>query len=243
MINGRMNQGEILNEFWKEYHEIIKPRCFRIVERGWNSLKSLQKNRPGEWLKIKKLLEIKSNKGNLYNVILWVKVLGRKNQTAIKTCTWFSYLGDDGKRRIVLLPAEERVPALILFSPGFFKEWKEQLELKEEGVELEKQFFLWVEGNYTVYHNNSDRSQVEVDLNNLGAGIGTYSEPGTYHFRHFMGDTLIGKMQEKVGQDVKDPLKLWNSYHNPEIKVPEEPTYDYQSDLNSIFDDIAEKYG
>jgi hypothetical protein len=50
-------------------------------------------------------------------------------------------------------------------------------------------------------------------------------------------------MQEKVGRDIMDPLELWNAYHQTEIKVPEEPTYDYQSDLNSIFDEISEKYG
>ena len=242
MINGRMNQGEILAEFWKEYHEVIKPRCFRIVERNRKELTVLQKKRPGEWLKMKKLVEVKSKKGNLYNIILWTKIL-KKDQTAIKTCTWFSYLGNDGKRRIVLLPSEENIPALILFSPGFFKEWKEQLGLKEEGVELEKQFFLWVEGNYKVYHNEEDRSQVEVDLNNLGAGIGEFKEPGTYYFKHFMGDVLIGKMQDKVGHDILDPLELWNAYHKTEIKVAEEELYDYQADLNNIFDEIAEKYG
>lgn len=242
MITGRMNQGEILNEFWKEYHEIIKPRCFRIVERSRKELGALQKKRPGEWLKMKKLVEVKSEKGNHYNIILWTKIL-KHDQTAIKTCIWFSYLGNDGKRRIVLLPSEELSSALILFSAGFFKEWKEQLELEETGVELEKQFFLWVEGNYKVYHNDSDRSQVEVDLNNLGAGIGEFREPGTYHFKHFMGDVLIGKMQEKVGNNILDPLELWNAYHKTEIKVPEELDYDYQTDLNSIFDEIAEKYG
>jgi hypothetical protein len=241
MINGRMNQGEILNEFWKEYHEVIKPRCFRIVERSRKELGALQKKRPGEWLKMKKLVEVKSKKGNLYNIILWTKIL-KKDQTAIKTCTWFSYLGNDGKRRIVLLPSEEKVPALILFSAGFFNEWKEQLELEETGVELEKQFFLWVEGNYKVYHNKEDRSQVEVDLNNLGAGIGKFRNSGTYHFKHFIGEVLMRKMQEKSG-NILDPLELWNAYHKTEIKVPEELDYDYQTDLNSIFDEIAEKYG
>jgi hypothetical protein len=242
MINGRMSQREILNEFWKEYHEIIKPRCFRIVERERKELAALQKKRPDQWLKMKKLVEVKSEKGNHYNIILWSKIF-KHGQTAIKTCTWFSYLGDDGKRRIVLLPSEERTPALILFSAGFFNDWREQLGLGETGVELEKQFFLWVEGNYKVYHNEEDKSQVEVDLNNLGAGIGEFKEPGTYHFKHFLGDVLIGKMQEKVGRDIMDPLELWNAYHQTEIKVPEEPTYDYQSDLNSIFDEITEKYG
>ena len=203
---------------------------------------TLQKKRPDQWLKMKNLVEIKSEKGNHYNIILWAKIL-KKGITTIKTCTWFSYLGNDGKRRIVLLPSEERTPALILFSPSFFNDWKEQLEQKEEGVVLEKQFFLWVEGNYKVYHNEEDRTQVEVDLNNLGAGIGEFKEPGTYHFKHFMGDTMIGKMQEKVGNDIMDPLELWNAYHKTEVKVHEEELYDYQTDLNNIFDEIAEKYG
>ena len=241
MINGRMNQGEILNEFWKEYHEVIKPRCFRIVERSRKELAALQKKRPGEWLKMKKLVEVKSGKGNHYNVILWTRFI-RKGQTEIKTCTWFSYLGNDGKRRIVLLPSEERTPALVLFSSGFFKEWKEQLEAEENGIELEKQFFLWVEGNYKVYHNEEDRSQVEVDLNNLGAGIGEFKEPGTYHFKHFMGDVQIEKMQKDVG-NIMDPLELWNAYHKKEIIVPTEELYDYERELNSIFDEISEKYG
>ena len=236
-----MNQGEILTEFWKEYHEVIKPRCFRIVERSRKELATLQKKCPGEWLKIKKLVEVKSEKGNHYNVILWTRIL-RKGQTEIKTCIWFSYLESEGKRRIVLLPAEERIPALVLFSPGFFNEWKEQLEMKEEGVELEKQFFLWVEGNYKVYHNKEDRSQVEVDLNNLGAGIGEFRNSGTYHFKHFIGEVLMRKMQEKSG-NILDPLELWNAYHKTEIRVHEEELYSYEDDLNSIFDEIAEKYG
>ena len=241
MINGRMNQKEILGEFWKEYHEVIKPRCFRIVERSRKELGALQKKRPDQWLKIKRLGEVKSEKGNHYNIILWTRIL-KKGLTEIKTCIWFSYLGNDGKRRIVLLPSEENISALILFSPGFFKEWKEQLELKEEGVELEKQFFLWVEGNYKVYHNEEDKKQVEVDLNDLGAGIGEFSEPGTYYFKYFMGDVRIGEMQEKVG-NIMDPLELWNAYHKKEIIVPTEELYDYEEELNSIFDEISEKYG
>ena len=242
MINGRMNQSEILNEFWKEYHEVIKPRCFRIVERCRPELRVAQKKRPGEWLKLKKLVEVKSEKGNHYYIILWAQIF-KHGQTAIKTCTWFSYLDNEGRRRIVLLPSEERTPALILFSPSFFNEWKEQLGVEDEGIELEKQFFLWVEGNYTVYHSEEDRSQVEVDLNDLGAGLGEFKEPGTYHFKHFMGDNLILEMQEKMGNNITDPLKLWESYHKVEIKVPKEELYDYQIDLNSIFDEITEKYG
>ena len=58
-----------------------------------------------------------------------------------------------------------------------------------------------------------------------------------------MGDVLIGKMQDKVGHDILDPLELWNAYHKTEIKVAEEELYDYQADLNNIFDEITEKYG
>ena len=238
-----MNQREILSEFWKDYHEVINPRCFRIVERNKRELCALQKKKPGEWQRMKKLVEIKS-KGNLYNVILWSKV--RKGITEIKTCCWLSYLDGQGKKRIILLPSQETVNALILFSSGFFREWKDQLlgeDMKVDSTELERQFFLWVEGNYKVYHNSDDRSKVEVDLNNLGAGIGTFKEPGSYFFKHFMGDTKIGEMQEKVGR-IADPLELWNEYYKkPEVIVPEEEFYDPEKELNSIFDEIAEKYG
>jgi hypothetical protein len=83
---------------------------------------------------------------------------------------------------------------------------------------------------------------VEVDLNNLGAGIGEFSEPGAYYFKHFIGDVQIERMQEKVG-NIMDPLELWNAYHKKEIIVPTEELYDYEGELNSIFDEIAEKYG
>lgn len=240
MINERMNQSEILKEFWQDYHETIKPRCFKIVERNKRELMALQKKNPGNWQKMKRLVDIKV-RGNHYKVILWSKVT--KYQTEIKTCIWFSYIGANGKRRIVLLPSSDTINALILFSPSFFNEWKEQQGDSEEGVELEKNFFLWAEGNYKVYHNEEDRSQVEVDLNNLGAGIGTFKEPGSYLFKHFMGVDLILELQEKVGK-ILDPLELWNEVHKPkDIVIHEDLYYDYKEDLNNIFDEITKKYG
>lgn len=242
MINDRMNQGEILKEFWQDYHETIKPRCFRIVGRARRELETLQKKQPGKWLKIKKLVEVKT-RGNHWKVILWSKV-GKGGNTEIKTCIWLTYLLD-GKKRVILPPSLESVKALITFTPGFFNEWRDQLlgeNFKIDQTELEKQFFLWVEGNYMVYFGEEDNTQIEMNLNNKGAGIGTCKGPDSYLLKHFLGGSKIEEMRKKVGQ-ILDPLKLWKAYNEKKIVVPEEEFYDPIKELNSIFDEIAEKYG
>ena len=242
MINYRMTQDEILSEFWHDYYDVIRPRCFRIVEREKKGLIALQKKRPGEWLRMKKTVEIKS-RGNLYEIILWVTYA--QKSTAIKTCCWCSYMDGDGKRRILLLPSEEKAKAVIIFTSGFMREWKEQIigQQEKDGRDVEREFFIWVEGNYVVYHNEEDRSKIEVDLNNLGAGIGTFKEPGSYMFKHFLGDVEIEKLQKEVG-NILDPLELWNAAHRPkEVVINPEEFYDPEKELNDIFDEIAEKYG
>ena len=129
------------------------------------------------------------------------------------------------------------------------REWKDQLLDGGKGladVEIESEFFKWVEGNYTVYHSEEDRTRIEVDLNSLGAGLGRYSDEGRYKFEHFLGDTKIGEMQDKVGHDVKDPWKLWDKYNEKPLKeiIIEDPEYDYyREEKLKALDEIFEKYG
>lgn len=252
MINAYMTQKEILQEFWKGYHEDIKPRCFKVAERYKKQLLPLQKKRGEDsWLRMKQLYTIVS-KNNRYSVLLWVRYMKNGN-IIIKTTVWCTFMDNQGRKKILLLPAEERVNSVIIFTSGFFSEWKSQLGIEGTEVEVQAEFFKWVEGNYKVYHHTNDNTgekdgRVEVDLNNLGAGLGTFKDPGSYMFKHFLGDTKIEEMQSKVGYDIQDPLELWDAfYKKSEITILSEeidPEFDYfEEERKKALDEIYELYG
>ena len=142
----------------------------------------------------------------------------------------------------------ETVDAIIVFTAGFMREWKNQLLNGEENpadVKVESEFFKWVEGNYIVYHSEEDMARIEVNLNNLGAGLGNFYN-GRYKFEHFLGDKKIGEMQDKVGHDIKDPITLWDKYNEkPKKEITyEDPNYDYyQEEKLKALDEIFEQYG
>lgn len=242
MINSYMSQSEILSEFWKDYVEVIRPRCFRVAER---KKKDLGKRKNPDWIRLKDIMIVRAS-GNVYSVILSVSYPAKKN-TAIKTSCWCSYLDSKtGVRKTLLLPAQENQSAVILFTSGFFKEWNEQQGMVGS-EDPRPEFFKWANGNYQVYHNSEDRGKIEIDLNGLGAGLGKYREPGEYEFQHFMGDSLIKDMQSKVGE-ILDPLELWEAYYNrkPEVvlRPEDDPEYDYwKTETEKALDEIFEKYG
>jgi len=239
MINSYMSQSEILSEFWKDYIDVIRPRCFRVAER---KKKSLGKKK--DWVRLKDIMIVRAS-GNVYNVILSVSYPAKKN-TAIKTSCWCSYLDSKtGVCKTILLPAQENQGSVILFTSGFFKEWSEQQGMFGS-EDPRPEFFRWANGNYQVYHNSEDRRKIEIDLNGLGAGLGKFKEPGEYVFQHFLGEARIEEMQSKVGE-ILDPLELWEAYYKkPEIvlRPEDDPGYDYwKLETEKALDEIFEKYG
>ena len=246
MINSYMTKDELLQEFWCDYRNVIIPRCFKIAERKRKDLLPIQKIKGQEWLKLKNLITTKT-RGNVYNSLLWVKYLN-KHKILIKTSVWLSYLDSKtGSKKIILLPSEETSNAVIIFTSRFFKDWKEQLDIEEsEDIEIQSRFFRDIEGKYTVYHNKENTAEIEININNLGSGIGIF-EKGKYEFKRFLSEFEIKKMKEKVGNISNLSILLDEYNKKPEVKFNAEelnPNFDYfETEKQKALDEIFEKYG
>lgn len=238
MITTYMSQKEILTEFWKDYVEVISPRMFREAARHRKALEKRGK----EWLRFKEPRVVKAS-GNTYNI--WLSVSYQpKGKTAIKTSVWLSFLDSKtGVKETILLPAEKNQFTVISFTSGFFSEWAKQTEIL--GSDVLAEFFKWANGNYQVYHSGTDHKKIEIDINGEGAGLGVFTEPGEYKFRHFLGPEEMVRMRKELGKEIMDPLELWDTYNTkPAIIIPDTETEDYwATERQKALDEIYEKYG
>lgn len=246
MINSYMSKEEILRESWKNYKEVIKPRCFKVASRLRKDLLPVHKN-SDTWNIIKNPITVKVG-GNTYKALFWVK-FPNKHDITIKTLVWFTYLDSKtGSKRTILLPSDKNIEVVIMFTPNFFKEWAEQTNLTADEVTTQSEFFKWTEGTYTIYNGTENPKRIGANFNNLGVGLGWLKDEGIYEFKHFLGEDKFKEMQKKVGNDIVDPIRLWDAYYKkPELTInPEEcdPNFDYfELERKRALDDIFEKYG
>ena len=254
MINTRMTSQEILKEYWNDYYNFLRSRCFKVVERNSKELTKLQKFKFGKsdppeswWYISKKLRSYKSPSGNQYRIILGMKLIKRLEVSAIKTIVYTEFLDSTrGSKTVILFPAEDTSKNLIIISAKFLREYREQ-----EGVDYQEAtdtFIKKAAGKFTVYSfletNPEGPLNLEIDFEELGIGLGKVENKGgylEYRFLHYLGEDLTEKMHEKF-KDILDPIKLWEAYHAPkEIKVDivdweEQERLEKQKILDEIFD-------
>ena len=217
MITTRMTVSEILNEFNKDYVEIIRDRFFGYIKANRKAIMRAQKlkearNKTSEivWIPCKGVRKITSTRNNKYRAC----IKGRFNKNIPGfTSTTYLILNDSmtGGRVVYLMPADKNDKGLIIFAPKFFTEFNDYYGLKYENFEESVDNFMKTDKYFTLYKSDSGnpRYNCQMDMGSDMVGFGTFNEEkSTFYVRHFKtGEELLNARPK--GLDSLDPLTIY----------------------------------
>ena len=229
MITTRMKPAEILNEFWKDYKNIIRPRLLSWIRHNSKKfLKSPSKFKDSNgFVILHDPHPVKTDSGNSYRCRLKVKIT--KDYIEYIVTTYTVVLDSlSGKNRVLILPSSENYDYLIILDSHVLQRYN-ALVLKQPSLDFRAltDEFIRVGNDFCLQYDPEVRSELGNSYIEFGRdtyGIATYTEETkAVEIRTFL-----------LGSD----LEVWREELNlPESSNPLE-IYLKKKEKNKVFSEI-----
>ena len=228
MINTRMKSEEILNEFWKDYKNTIRPRLLGWIRGNKKSIiKSPDKFKDSNgYVILNTPRQVKIENGNTYRCKLKVKIT--KDYIEFITTTYIIVLDSDtGKNKVIILPSAEDYNYLIILESHVLQRYN-ALILKKPDIDFKTLVdeFIKSDNNFYLQYDKESKNKINsyLDFGNDNYGMASYTEnTKTVDIKTFI-----------LGSD----LKTWQKELNISEFMPLE-IYLKHKEGNKVFDTIV----
>lgn len=216
MITTRMETREILNEFWKDYKNTIRPRLLSWIR--YNSKKFIKspskfKDKNG-FVILNDPHSVKTDSGNSYKCRLKVKVT--KDYIEYITTTYTIILDSlSGKNQVLIFPSSENYNYLIILEAHTLQRYN-ALVLKQPSLDfraLTDEFIRAGNDFYLQYDPEimSDLGNSYIEFGRDTYGIATYTEnTKTVEIRTFLLGSDLKVWREELNlSENSNPLEIY----------------------------------
>lgn len=234
MITTYHSTEEVLDEYRKDYQEVIRSRFFGYIESHKKKIKTTQKIKEAStkeiaWVKCSGVRKINTSRGNSYRAILKGRFdSGRPGFLS----TTYLILNDGvtGMKVVYLMPAGNEDKGIIKISPKFFTEYSEAYELTYSDFESCVENFMRTDKYFTLYSTNKpEYYNCQVDLGNDMVGFGNLNG-SVFYLRHFWKQSSL--LNEAITRKIesRDPLTIY-------LNIREETTKKELTDIDKAWEE------
>lgn len=215
MITTRMNPSEILDEFWKEYKDTIRPRILGWI-RGNKKLILKSPNRFKDskgFVLISEPRQIKTDKGNTYRSRLRVKI--DKDYIEFITTT-YTIIPDayTGRPKLYILPSAEDYNYLISLDSHTLQRYN-ALVLKRPDLDVRSLVDEFIRASYsfTLQYDRECESKVAnsyIEFGNDCFGISIYNDSTkSVNISTFILGSDLREWQKELKLQEFTPLEIY----------------------------------
>ena len=215
MITTRMKSTEILNEFWKDYKDTIRPRLLGwIKENKKLILRSPERFKDSMgFVHIQEPRQVKTSNGNTYRCKLRAKI--GKNYIEFITTT-YSIINHShtGRPVVIILPSAEDYNYLISIDSHTLQRYN-ALVLKRPELDFKTQVDEFIKSDYTfsLQYDKECKSTIAnsyIEFGGNNFGIAWYiDETKTVEIKTFILREDLEKWQRELGILEFTPLEIY----------------------------------
>lgn len=214
MINTRMKPEEILNEFWKDYKDTIRPRLLGWIRGNKKSIiKSPERFKDSHGFVILNTpRQVKTDKGNMYRCKLKAKI--GKDYIEFITTTYTIVLDSiTGKNKIIILPSAEDYNYLIMIDSHTLQRYN-ALVLKKPELDFKTLVdeFIRADNNFFLQYDKESKNKINsyLEFGNDTYGIASYTEDTkTVDIKTFILGSDLRVWQEELRISEFMPLDIY----------------------------------
>ena len=210
-----MKSNEILNEFWKDYKDTIRPRLLGWIRANKKSiLKSPERFKDSNgFVLISEPRQVKTDKSNVYRCKLKAKI-GKDFIEFITTTYTIIPDAYTGRPKVFILPSAENYNYLISIDSHTLHRYN-ALILKRPELDVRKLVdeFIKADNNFHLQYDlecNSNTANSYIEFGNDSFGMAVYRDDSkTVEIKTFMLGNDLRTWQKELGISDFKPLEIY----------------------------------